>query len=228
MHSSKVPREDAKNDEFTFVTPVKIPKPAISRVTLALPTDKEWLSDTDCCVRSNLEAFCASHDDIFSAQTDNEIPITLGQVGIRCIHCASTSVGACGYAVKFPFSTDKIYEGAMDMQKLHLVSCINLPANISQEIANLKTSASLSSVSKRYYIIAAKELGIIDTPEGMRMSRNDLSNLSTGDSSFKIDRNKTFTESSSSMTETVDEKDETSSQKRKALPSKRDSKDCKR
>jgi len=226
MHSSAVTEEDAKNDEFTFVTPVEIPKPPISRISLAIPEDKDWLSDTDYFVRRNLEVFCASHDDVLSAQTDNEI--TIGQVGIRCIHCASTSEGACGHAVKFPFSTDSIYEGAMDLQKLHLVSCINLPANISQEIANLKTSASLSSVSKRYYIIAAKELGIIDTPEGMRMSRNDLSNVSTGDSCLKIDRNKIFTESSSSMTETVDEKDENSSQKRKALPLKRDSKDYKR
>lgn len=216
MDSATEKVEESTQDESTSAsTSTSNPKPPVSKISLAIPEDKDWLSDTDCFVRRNLEVFCASHDDIFSAQTDRKFPITLGQVGIRCIHCAATSEGARGNAVNFPYSIDGIYEVVRELQKLHLESCVNLPADISQEMANLKTSTSLSSVLRRYYVLAAKALGMIDTPEGIRMSGETLSIGSSGDLNLKSSQEQTTTQSSFS----VKQPSEKSSLKRKSSPS---------
>eukprot|EP00586_Coscinodiscus_wailesii_P019334 CAMPEP_0172499334 /NCGR_PEP_ID=MMETSP1066-20121228/125708_1 /TAXON_ID=671091 /ORGANISM="Coscinodiscus wailesii, Strain CCMP2513" /LENGTH=568 /DNA_ID=CAMNT_0013273025 /DNA_START=16 /DNA_END=1722 /DNA_ORIENTATION=- len=142
---------------------------ALAPVLLAIPEDQDWLSDTDCFVRRNLQVFSATNDDLNSAHSDRKYPICLDQVGIRCLHCANSPKGARGNAVSFPYSIDGIYESVRELQKLHLDSCPNLPADITKELSSLKTSTSLSSVLRRYYVLAAKALGMVDTPDGIRL-----------------------------------------------------------
>eukprot|EP00549_Striatella_unipunctata_P007533 CAMPEP_0118675770 /NCGR_PEP_ID=MMETSP0800-20121206/1644_1 /TAXON_ID=210618 ORGANISM="Striatella unipunctata, Strain CCMP2910" /NCGR_SAMPLE_ID=MMETSP0800 /ASSEMBLY_ACC=CAM_ASM_000638 /LENGTH=823 /DNA_ID=CAMNT_0006571145 /DNA_START=111 /DNA_END=2582 /DNA_ORIENTATION=- len=139
------------------------------RVLLAISEDKEWLSDMDCFIRSNLEVFCAIEDDVSTAQSDRKYPIKVGQVGIRCIHCAMMdSDGARGTAVSFPYSISGIYESVREFQRLHLDSCGSIPEETKSKMTGLKGSASLSSVLRNYYQHAAKALGLYDTPDGIR------------------------------------------------------------
>jgi len=147
---------------------------SIIGIPLAIAEDKDWLSDTDYFVRRQLEVFCATEEDVFSAQSDRKFPIGVGQVGIRCIHCNSSEQGARDNAVNFPHSIDGIYEVVRELQKLHLESCPNLPQDVKQEMSNLKTSTSLSSVLRRYYVLAAKALGLVDSTEGIRMGGESL------------------------------------------------------
>mmetsp|Transcript_89016 Transcript_89016/g.133476 ORF Transcript_89016/g.133476 Transcript_89016/m.133476 type:complete len:1274 (+) Transcript_89016:218-4039(+) len=137
-----------------------------SRVVLAIPEDKEWLSDMDCFIRKQLEVFCANQDDVATAQNDRKYPVFVGQVGIRCIHC-SMAKGATGTAVAFPYAISQIYESVREFQRLHLDSCENLPAATKSKLAAFKGSSSLSSVLRKYYLIAAKALGLHDTREGI-------------------------------------------------------------
>jgi hypothetical protein len=137
-----------------------------SRVVLAIPEDKEWLSDMDCFIRKQLEVFCADQDDVSTAQNDRKYPVFVGQVGIRCIHC-SMAKGATGTAVAFPYAISQIYESVREFQRLHLDSCENLPATTKAKLAAFKGSSSLSSVLRKYYVIAAKALGLHDTREGI-------------------------------------------------------------
>ena len=128
--------------------------------------------------------------------------------------------------MSYPLSIDRIHDVVKDMQKFHFELCDNLPEEVSQEMANLTTSASLSSVSKRFHILAAKELGMIDTPEGVRMSLNQFSIASTGnnsDNAVKSTLDNGVTESSSSENQLI-------TRKRKAIPfhSKDNGKDSKR
>ena len=88
-------------------------------------------------------------------------------------------------------------------------------------MANLKTSASLSSVSKRYYVLSAKTLGMIDTPKGIRMERQTFSSI--GNLTLKEKQEKFNNESSSSSVEEPCEKEE-HSRKRRASPSTVDDK----
>lgn len=124
----------------------------------------------DCFIRRNLEVFCATEEDVEIAQQDRKYPVNVGQVGIRCIHCAVTKGGAAarGTAVAFPYSINGIYESVREFQRLHLEGCPQLPESAKTKLAGFKGSASLSSVLRKYYVLAAKALGMHDTPDGIR------------------------------------------------------------
>ena len=206
-----------QDDSNSIATSTPISKGLESKLSLSIPQDKDWLSDIECFVRCNLEVFCASQDEVDSSKT----PIHLGQVGIRCTHCAASQKGASGSAMNFPSSIDRIYEAVKEIQKLHLESCVNLPVDVFQELASLKTSTSLSSVSKRYYIIAAQDLGMVDTPEGIRIIK-----LWTGSSSSN--QCKASSGTFSSMKETNRGKEQNTPKKRKSSCPLKDDSDVKK
>ncbi|KAG7352228.1 hypothetical protein IV203_008276 [Nitzschia inconspicua] len=138
------------------------PSPS-SRVLLAIPEDKEWLSEKDIFVRKQLEVFCATEEDVAAARDDLKYPVSVGQVGIRCIHCAlAHGSDAVGHAVAYPFNISGIHESVREIHRLHLDSCKNIPAAKKARLANLGAS-SLSSVLRRYYVLGAKALGLRDT-----------------------------------------------------------------
>jgi len=144
------------------------PSPS-SRILVAIPEDKEWLSDIDSYVRKQLEVFCATEEDVAAAQEDRKYPITVGQVGIRCIHCSIVQGNdAIGHAIAYPFSISGIYESVKEFHRLHLDSCPNLPATSKAKFDSMKGASSLSSVLRKYYTLAAKALGLVDTKDGIR------------------------------------------------------------
>eukprot|EP00978_Attheya_sp_CCMP212_P031319 scaffold117941_cov60-Attheya_sp.AAC.1 len=147
-------------------------------VLLAIKEDRKWLSDTDCFIRRNLEVFCAIDEDVAIAQSDNKYPISVGQVGIRCVHCAAKEgVQANGAAVFYSFSVNGIYESVREFQRLHLESCPNIPESAKTRLASLNLLGSLSSVLRRYYVMSAKALGLYDatdTTHGVRSSGNHV------------------------------------------------------
>ena len=167
--TSLVPPRSAKEaaEALTLAAEQNQPLTPSQRVVLAIPEDKEWLSDMDCFIRKQLEVFCANQDDVETAQNDRKYPVFVGQVGIRCMHCSLTH-GATGTAVAFPYAISQIYESVREFQRLHLDSCENLPAATKSKLATFKGSSSLSSVLRKYYQLAAKALGLQDTREGIR------------------------------------------------------------
>jgi len=162
------------------------PSSPSTRVLLSIPEDKEWLSDMDCFIRKQLEVFCATEDDVATAASDRKYPVHPGQVGIRCIHCSTVKggPGAAGTAVAFPFAISGIYESVREFQRLHLDSCENLPASTKAKLDSFKGSSSLSSVLRKYYVLAAKALGLQDTREGIRSSGESVPLKSQAASSF--------------------------------------------
>jgi len=163
--------EDAARALAASVTsPSSGPISPSSRILLAISEDKEWLSDMDCFIRRQLEVFCATEEDVAVAQSDRKYPVNLNQIGIRCVHCAlcKDGIGARGTAVAYPYSISGIYESVREFQRLHLEACSNLPCDIKDKFSGFKGSASLSSVLRKYYVLAAKALGLYDTPDGIR------------------------------------------------------------
>ncbi len=139
----------------------------VERVVLALPQDKDWLSDMDCFVRANVEIFIADDNDLALARLDRKYPIKLGQVGLRCVHCAR-SVVARREAVIYPNCVSSIYESVRDFQQLHLNSCPTLPTDLQYVMSKLNhgSRSSLTSVLRRYYIQSARALGLFDSEDG--------------------------------------------------------------
>jgi hypothetical protein len=145
------------------------PSSPSSRILVAIPEDKEWLSDIDAYVRKQLEVFSATEDDVAAAQADRKYPIAVGQVGIRCIHCSiAQGHDAIGHAIAYPFSISGIYESVKEFHRLHLDSCPNLPVTTKSKLNSMKGASSLSSVLRKYYTLAAKALGLRDTKDGIR------------------------------------------------------------
>ena len=161
-------KEAAKALAQSVVRKSEPPSPS-SRILLAIPEDKEWLSDIDSYVRKQLEVFCATEADVAAAREDRKYPITVGQVGIRCIHCAiAQGNDAIGHAIAYPFSISGIYESVKEFHRLHLDSCPNLPNTSKAKLESMKGASSLSSVLRKYYTLSAKALGLVDTKEGIR------------------------------------------------------------
>lgn len=164
------PTDEAAKALAASMTHSDPPSPS-SRVLLGIPEDKEWLSDMDCFIRRNLEVFCATAEDVDLALQDRKYPITVGQVGVRCIHCAlSGGRTACrGNAVAYPYSISGVYEAVREFERLHLSSCTNIPLATRQKLESFKGKASsLSSVLRKYYVLASKALGMYDTQDGIR------------------------------------------------------------
>lgn len=137
------------------------------RILLSVPEDKEWLSDVDCFVRNNIEVFSATTMDVADAAADRKYPIKVGQVGIRCVHCAMCACGARGPAVAYPYSISGIYESVREFQRMHFDKCENLPEDVREKSEKVsKGATSLSSVLRRYYVQSARALGLYDTKEG--------------------------------------------------------------
>eukprot|EP00985_Skeletonema_marinoi_P021391 scaffold13103_cov71-Skeletonema_marinoi.AAC.1 len=114
---------------------------------LAVPQDKDWLSDLDCFVRKQVEVFTASKTDVEDAEEDQKYLIQLGQVGIRCLHCAKLGGGARGDAVTYPCAVSGIYESVRELQKRHFDECSSLPQELKSERSKITSSvSSLSSV----------------------------------------------------------------------------------
>lgn len=160
------------------------------RIVLALPQDKDWLSDMDCFVRNNVEIFSASENDLALARSDKKYPIKLGQVGLRCIHCAASSQGARLEAVMYPYSVSSIYESVRDFQRLHLDMCPCLPTDSKSAMGKLSIGcSSLSSVLRRYYVQAARALGLFDSEDGgIRAGGTVVPMISSGYSTSEMSR----------------------------------------
>lgn len=168
------------------------------RVVLALPQDKDWLSDMDCFVRNNVEIFSATENDLAVAKTDKKYPIKLGQVGLRCMHCAGSDIGARREAVMYPYSISGIYESVRDFQKLHLDYCPHLPPDLKGAMSKLTHGcSSLSSVLRRYYVQAARALGLFDSEDGgIRAGGTVIPMISSGFSTSESNRKRSATSSS--------------------------------
>lgn len=136
------------------------------RVLLAVPQDKDWLSDMDCFIRKQVEVFSANEVDVNQAIADEKYLIQPSQVGLRCVHCAKVDAGARGDAVMYPQAISCIYESVKELQRFHFDYCPNLPQELKNAQSKFTTfSTSLSSVLRRYYVQAARALGLFDSEE---------------------------------------------------------------
>ena len=88
---SSVESSDKVEHRLTLPTvPTDMSKSASENLPrLALPEDRLILSEALCIVRENLEVFTATTADINAPAPGRKNIVSLGQVGIRCIHCVN-------------------------------------------------------------------------------------------------------------------------------------------
>lgn len=144
---------------------------------LAAPSEEYVLPPVHCFVRKNVEVFAATPEDVAAPAPGRKTRVTVGQIGIRCIHCARlppkerVKRAAC-----YPPTILSIYHSISNMKFDHFGACRGLSKELKQEFATLRESRNKKSGKKinrkttaQYYIDSAiQDLKLIDTPTGIR------------------------------------------------------------
>ena len=146
------------------------------RLLLALPSDRDSLSDRQCYVRSEMvEIFAASQKDVAARHSKGAQKLVIGQVGIRCVHCSHLRPrDRAERSVCYPKSICRIYQTVADMQRFHFENCREIPDHVRQLYKKLKTTRPRGVGSPQsYWVSSAKTLGLVDTSDGIRFA-NDL------------------------------------------------------
>jgi len=171
--------DTSKQIEPTNVTIPKLPSKFYNRL-LAEPEDAQYLNAVHCFVRQNVEVFAADEHDISLPAPGRKSQITIGQIGIRCIHCKHLKFkDRVKRAMCYPPSVSGIYHSISNMKFDHFGACRGLTPMKRQEFASLKTESyskgsksgrphAQGSSTARYYTESALNLGLVDTPLGIR------------------------------------------------------------
>ena len=140
------------------------------RLLLALPSDRDSLSDRQCYVRSEMvEIFAATQKDVSARHSKGAQKLVLGQVGIRCVHCSHLRPrDRAERSVCYPKSICRIYQTVADMQRFHFENCREIPDHVRQLYKKLKTTRPRGVGSPQsYWVSSAKTLGLLDTGDGI-------------------------------------------------------------
>lgn len=149
------------------------PPPRSQGTPLSLSCDDEQLSEYQMLVRKQLEVFEAQPEDVESNTQGRKKQVVLGQVGIRCRHCAGFPLRQRGRgAVYYPAKLQGVYQAAQNMASSHLCeSCQCIPPLLKQELRTLRDRRDTASGGKQYWADGARAMGLIETEEGLRLRR---------------------------------------------------------
>lgn len=127
------------------------PAPRSAGISLSLSCDEEQLSEYQMLVRKQLEIFEAQPEDVESNTQGRKKQVALGQVGIRCRHCAGFPLRQRGRgAVYYPAKLHGVYQAAQNMASSHLCeSCQCIPPPLKAELRNLRDRRDTASGGKQ-------------------------------------------------------------------------------
>jgi len=145
---------------------------------LAMPRDEDILSDHQILLRRQIEFFEARPEDIRHFTPGRRREISVGQVGIRCKHCAAVLQPhqRVKGSVYFPSTLRALYQAAQNMGTTHLIDkCPQINPALKQ---TLKMYTEMPAVSghggKQYWADGAISRGIYETDQGLRFRNNVL------------------------------------------------------
>ena len=115
-----------------------------------------------------LEYFEASLFDVKVTRKGRHAPISVGRVGLRCKFCgtAKPSERSSGYA-QFPSSIENIYLSVTTWQRVHFMECKKVTESMKKKYLALK--ADQTRGRRAYWSESAKNTGLIDTEDGIRL-----------------------------------------------------------
>jgi hypothetical protein len=151
--------------------------PGHNPVELFRPIDSTVLSEYQCFVRKQIEFFEADEIDVKSNAKGRNKAIVLGQVGIRCRHCATIlpryrSRGAMYYPTKMQL----IYQAAQNMVKIHIHQrCSHVPEEIQYKLSKLHKSKCAVGGGKVYWDEGAAASGVYEASDNCLRFHNSKS-----------------------------------------------------
>ena len=159
---------------------------------LGLPCDSDILSPLQSYIRFRcVQVFQASRSDCILQPPRLRSRISVGRVGIRCAFChysairnksespdtldslqGRSSIRRASQSVSFPSQITGIYSAVNMMQSRHFKVCKEIPDSVRRKMDELKNLArkNRGEGNKRqdYWVQSAKQLGMVDTPDGIR------------------------------------------------------------
>jgi len=139
---------------------------------LSIPCDADNLTPYQCLAREQIELFAVQESDLSSRTKGRSKNIGVGQVGIRCKHCAKVphSERAKGNAI-FPTRLAGIYQAAQNMTNAHVTRhCPHVPATVRNQLVNLGNKKSSAGCGKGFWEAGAKILGVVEDAQGLRFA----------------------------------------------------------
>jgi hypothetical protein len=138
-------------------------------IALALDSDEDNLSRYQCLARKQIELFETTDKDIAGKAQGRNTPIIVGQVGIRCRHCASFFPRQLrsGGSVYYSKTLSGIYQVSQNMFKTHLLGrCHNIPKKVRKDLLALKEGTIRGdrglAGGKLYWRESVQALGVIE------------------------------------------------------------------
>jgi hypothetical protein len=140
---------------------------------LSLTSDPENLSEYQCLLRQQIVLFAVSIPDIQCSAQGRNKPITLGQVGVMCRHCAKIPPGMrpCG-AVYFPAKLSGLYQASQNMAINHFSSnCQSIPESVRTKLLQLKEKKStVFGGGKHFWANGARVMGVFEHENQLRFA----------------------------------------------------------
>lgn len=147
--------------------------------------DQHHLNPLHCFVRRHIELFVADKADIAAPAPGRKTRVVLGQVGLRCIHCACLPLkDRVKRAVCYPAAVSGIYHSVSNMKFDHFDKCRGLPEHERAIFATLRSSCGRhgprsgagkgtnkvanANSTAQYYHDSALSLGLADSETGIR------------------------------------------------------------
>jgi hypothetical protein len=140
-------------------------KPAL----LYVHQDEDRLSDYQILARKQIEVFEASSEDVETSAQGRVRRLRLGQVGIRCRHCAALPVKQRKRgAFYYPTRLDGVYQTAQNMTKYHLADrCRHIPDSIKRDLTRAEKKSPIGA-GKKYWSTTIATLGVMENEECLR------------------------------------------------------------
>jgi len=132
-------------------------------VVLYQESDEHKLTAYQCLLRKQLELFEADEDDVrCSTRQGRTAPIKLGQVGLRCRHCAGVQLAArTKGAAYYSQTVEGIYQIAQNMSKVHLCErCYRIPRDVRRQLIVLRSDCRRAIGGKEYWSENIRTLGV--------------------------------------------------------------------
>jgi hypothetical protein len=136
-----------------------------------MPKDENFLSAHQNILHKQIEFFAAIQEDIDNFYANRRKYICIGQVGIRCRHCAAVPyTKPIKGAMYFPASLCSIYQAGQNMLSDHFGDkCKHIDPQLKTQLIELQRK-NTGHGGKVYWAEAAMALGVEQTKRGLRFN----------------------------------------------------------
>jgi hypothetical protein len=172
---AQLAQQTGRNDA---VAPVEPSDPGPSALTgrppvcLSIDLDEQTLSPYQTLLRQHIELFETLPEDVRSGVQGRNTPIKIGQVGMRCRHCAHVPKSSGRLkkgTVYYSRTMDGLYQVAQNLSKVHLCkACPNIPEDVKARLCELQQVNRRTSGGREYWLYGLKELGVYEEGNMLR------------------------------------------------------------